>query len=87
MQLIQEMDGFKIGGVNITNIRYADDTVVISDSEENLQNLMNVVVVESEKKGLLINRKKSFCLVFSKSSPVPQCHVQVNGEMLEQVAE
>ena len=87
MQSVQEMDGFKIGGVNITNVRYADDTVVISDSEEKLQNLMNVVVAESEKKGLLINRKKSFCLVFSKTLPVPQCNVQVNGEMLEQVAE
>ena len=44
-----------MGGHSITNIRYADDTVLFSESEKDLQRLLNVVVKESERMGLEIN--------------------------------
>ncbi len=57
--------GFSIGGRNITNIRYADDKVLLAESEEELQRLLDVVVEESEKKGLTINCKNLEDLMLS----------------------
>jgi len=52
MRHIKDLDGIRVGGVNINNLRYADDTAMIADDEQKLQELMDVVVEESEKKGL-----------------------------------
>ena len=48
-----------VGGHNITNIRYADDTVLLAESAQDLQKLLDVVVKESERKGLSLNCKKT----------------------------
>ena len=64
--MVKELDGIHIGGININNILYADDTTLIADSEAKLQNLLiNAVVMESEQNGLSINRQKSVCMVIS----------------------
>ena len=47
--------GFKIAGRNISNIRYADDTTLMTESEEELKNLLLRVRKESEKAGLKLN--------------------------------
>ena len=49
MNSIAHMEGIKIGGMNINNVRYADDTAIISESEDQLQNIMDVVTTESKK--------------------------------------
>ena len=85
MKAAKELDGIRVGGVNINNLRYADDTTLIADSETKLQNLLNSVVTESELKGLTLNRKKSVCMVFSKSTVQPSCNITVNGEKINQV--
>ena len=51
----------------INNLRYADDTVIIAEFKNQLQQLMDAVVEESEAKGLFMNSAKSFTMVFSKS--------------------
>jgi len=56
MKVVKELHGIHIGGININNILYADDTTLIADSEAKLQNLLNAVVMESEQNGLSINR-------------------------------
>ena len=48
---IKDIPGVKIGGVNINSLRYADDTVLLAENEAGLQNILNKVVTESEKKG------------------------------------
>jgi len=48
MKVAKELDGIRVGGVNINNVRYADDTTLIADSETKLQNLLNGVVTETE---------------------------------------
>ena len=48
----------KIGGRNINNLRYADDTTLMAESKEELKNLLMKVKVESEKTGLKFNIKK-----------------------------
>ena len=55
---ISDIEGIRVGGYNMNNLRYADDTVLISDSQEGLQALIDKVGTESEKKGLLLNVKK-----------------------------
>ena len=85
MRELDNMDGFRIGGTVVNNLRYADDTVIIAESEEQLQRLINVVVTKSEEKGLYLNSAKSFTMVFSKASQIPTCNINVNGKILEQV--
>ena len=50
--------GIKIGGRNINNLRYVDDTTLMAESEEELKSLLMRVKVESEKAGLKLNIKK-----------------------------
>jgi len=51
--------GIKIAGRNINNLRYADDTALIAESEEELKSLLMKVKVESEKVGLKLNIQKT----------------------------
>ena len=51
--------GIKIDGRNINNLRYADDTILMAESEEELQSLLMKVKVESEKAGLKLNIQKT----------------------------
>lgn len=51
--------GLKVGGQNITNLQYADDIILLAESEEDLQSILDVVVKESEIRGLTINSKKT----------------------------
>ena len=60
MRALEGMPGIKVGGYNMNNIRYADDTVLIADNEKELQEMLDTVVRESEeKKGLSLNKKKT----------------------------
>ena len=51
--------GIKIAGRNINNLRYADDTTIMAESEEELKSLLMKVKVESEKVGLKHNIRKT----------------------------
>ena len=73
------------GGNNIINLRYADYTVSIADSEEKLQNILKTVTVKSENKGLRLNAKKTECLVLSKQSDIHVCGILCKGDRIKQV--
>ena len=51
--------GIKISGRNINNLRYADDTTLMAESEEELKSLLMKVKAESEKVGLNLNTEKT----------------------------
>ena len=51
--------GFKVAGRNISNLRYADDTSLMEESEEELKSLLMKVKMESEKVGLKLNIQKT----------------------------
>ena len=59
--------GLKIAGRNITNLRFADDTTIMAESEEELKNLLMNVKEESEKVGLKLNIQKTKIMA---SSPI-----------------
>ncbi|GFN84650.1 craniofacial development protein 2 [Plakobranchus ocellatus] len=82
---IEQYEGVKVGGHNINNLRYADDTVLITDSEEKLQNILTKVTIESANKGLRLNAKRTECMVISKQSDVPVCNILCKGKGIKQV--
>ena len=84
---IKEEDGIKIAGKNINNIRYADDTVLIADSEEKLQTLLQRVNNESELKGIKINIKKTKVMVVSKRDHNQRMDIKLSNKDIEQVKE
>ena len=67
--------GIKIAGRNINNLRYADDTTLMAESEEELKNLLMKVKEESEKAGLKLNIQKTNGIQLKTSwHPVPSLH-------------
>ena len=85
MNDLAELDGIKFGGRNINNIRYADDTVLIADSEEKLKSLIQALVQSSGEKGLKLNISKTKVMVISKGNENPRANISVGGEVLGQV--
>ena len=74
--------GIKIAGRNINNLRYADDTTLMAESERELKSLLMKVKVESEKVGLKLNIQKTKIMA---SSPITSWEIE--GETLETVSE
>ena len=56
---IEDSKGVTLGGSQINNLRYADDTVLLADSEENLQNMMNKVNEVGKLYNMKMNAKKT----------------------------
>ena len=67
--------GISVAGRNINNLRYADDTTLMTESEEELKSLLMKVKVESEKVGLNLNIQKTKIMA---SGPITSC--QIDGE-------
>ena len=61
-RLDDEQAGIKIAGRNINNLRYADDTTLMAESEEELKSLLMKVKEESEKTGLKLNIQKTMIM-------------------------
>ena len=58
--------GIQIAGRNINNLRYADDTTIMAESEEELKSLLTKVKEESEKVGLMLNIQKTNIILCSQ---------------------
>ena len=80
--LEQAQAGIKIARRNINNLRYADDTILMAESEEELKNLLMKVKEESEKAGLKLNIQKTKIMT---SGPIPSW--KVDGETKETVTD
>ena len=74
--------GIKIAGRNINNLRYADDTTIMAESEEELKSLLMKVKEESEKVGLKLNIQKTKIMA---SSPITSW--EIDGERVETVSD
>ena len=74
--------GIKIAGRNINNLRYADDTTLMAESEEKLKSLLMKVKEESEKVGLKLNIQKTKIMA---SGPITSW--QIDEETVETVAD
>ena len=74
--------GIKIAGRNINNLRYADDTTPMAESEEELKSLLMKVKEENEKVGSKLNIQKTKIMA---SGPIPSW--QIDGETVETVTD
>ena len=80
--LDEAQDGIKIARKNINNLRYADDTTFMAESEEELKSLLMKVKEESEKVGLMLNIQKTKIMA---SGPITSW--QIDGETVETVSD
>ena len=74
--------GIKIAGRNISNLRYADDTTLMTESEEKLKSLLMKVKEESEKVGLKLNIQKMKIM-----ASIPITSWEIDGETMETVSD
>ena len=74
--------GIKIAGRNINKLRYAEDTTLMAENEEELKSLLMKVTEESEKAGLKLNTQK---MKIMASGPITSW--QINGETMETVTD
>ena len=74
--------GVKIAGRNINNLRYADDTTLMAESEEEVESLLMKVKVENEKVGLKLNIQKTKIMA---SGPITSW--EIDGETLETLSD
>ena len=81
-RLDEAQDGIKTVGRNINNLRYADDTTLMAESEEELKSLLMKVKEESEKVGLKLNIQKTKIMA---SDPITSW--QIDGETMETVTD
>ena len=77
--LEEAQSGIKIAGRNLNNLRYADDTTLMAEGEEELKSLLMKVKEESEKVGLKLNIQK---MKIMASSPITSW--EIDGETLKQ---
>ena len=78
--LYEAQAGIKISGRNINNLRFADDTTLMAESEEKLKSLLMKVKEESEKVGLKLNIQKPKIMASG-----PTTSLQIDGETMETV--
>ena len=83
MRNLEEYPGIKVGGKNVNNLRYADDTVLIAENEKDLQALLDIIERESLKNGLELNGKKTEVMVISRKANAT-CNIYVKGTKLRQ---
>ena len=81
-RLDETQAGIKVAGRNINNLRYADDTTLMAETEEELKSLLIKVKVESEKTGLKLNIQKTKIIACG-----PITSRQIDGETMETVTD
>ena len=81
-RLDEAQAGIKTVRTNTNNLRYADDTTLMAESEEELKSLLMKVKEESEKVGLKLNIQKTKIMA---SHPITSC--QIDGETVETVSD
>ena len=81
-ELEEAQAGIKNAGRHINNLRYANDTTLMAESEEELKSLLMKVKEESEKVGLKLNIQKSKVMT---CGPITSC--QIDGETVETVSD
>ena len=85
MEEIRDIEGIKIGGRNLNNLRYADDTVLIADSQAKLQQLIDGLDTACRRKGLKINISKTESMGITKKKEQLRVAVNLDGNAVKQV--
>ena len=84
-EAFEDLEGIKINGENLTNIRYADDTVLIAESENKLQLLLQSLNDKCREYGMKLNESKTKVMVLDGGGTNERININVQGRMLEQI--
>ena len=82
---VEDMRGVSIGGVNVNNLKYANDTSLMAESISNLQDLVTTVHEKRKPYGVEINISKTKAMVVSRKDPVP-VSISIEGKQIQQVS-
>ena len=82
-EALDDGEGININGQNITNIGYADDTIILAESEQHLQHMIDKLDAACEQYGMGMNAKKTKTMIVEKTPE--KCEVNVKGQRLTQV--
>src|SRR5438132_8474239 len=85
MRHIEGVGGLIIGGHTLNNLRYADDIVLIAQSKEKLQEMLDIIDSYNEENGLSINQRKAERVVVSKYQNVIDSGITLKGNPIKQV--
>ena len=85
MRHLEDVGGLVIGGYTLNNLRYADDIVLIAQSKEKLQEMLNIIDKYSEENGLSINLKKRESMTVSKYRKGVDTIIELKGIPIKQV--
>lgn len=83
--LDEAREGIVVNGEVINNLRYADDTVLLAGSADDLQALLDRVVAKSEERGLKLNISKTKAMVISKNGELP-ANLSTGNQQIQQVS-
>ena len=83
---VQHLKGVVVGGVSITDSRYADDTALLAESEEELQETLKIVNNKVKELNMKMNAKKTKTMVITRKRVTPQINLQIDGHAIEQVS-
>ena len=72
-----------MGGININNFRYADDTVLLAESEEGLQVIMDEVNESGKKYNMKMNAKKTKTMIITKKDVKPEIKTTIETETVK----
>lgn len=84
---ITGFEGVIVGGVNINNLRYADDTVLLAENEESLQAIINEVNKAGKAFNMKMNAKKTKTMIVTKKNDKPKISTSIDGTDIEQVTD
>ena len=73
--------GIRIGGTTINNLRYADDTVLLAETEEDLQEILNEVNRIGKTLDMKMNAKKTNTMLLSKDLTSTKVSVKIDGDI------
>ena len=82
---LEDKGNLRIDGRVISNLRYAEYTVILAETEHEHQHLMDIMVQQSVQRGLFLNIAIFYTMVFSKSSSIPICQIKVHCKLLVHV--
>ena len=84
---IKHLKGVVIGGDSITDSRYADDTALLAESEEELQETLDLVNNKGKEVNMKMNAKKTKTMVIIRKHVVPSVNLTIDGQDIEQVSQ
>ena len=81
-EALSDREGLDINGENINNIRFADDTVLIAESKEDIQEMINELNQKCREYGMSLTAKKTKVMVIDKMEQI-ECEIKVENKELE----